>query len=453
MSKTYHIFIPEYVPLENKGEEAIIRGIGDVLFPEDKVEFHILDMEAKQYQLIDGLHVYPGTWFYARWRSQEFGLALNPQKIYASICSLLRNGLNIVFPSWLKIPQKPVRKTANLLRKIKADRAGNSEKVIALRQIMACDYLIAGHDGALNEYDCHIIDMMSDFGMKFGIFGTSMKPNVTNQTIIEIFRNTLERAEFIYCRNPIAYNWAKKHFSKLDIQLAPDPAFGMRPSKNDRIDDLIRHENLVEFFKKPVVMITSAEPAPIARHCFSGVSSRDGKINAHRDLLSSLVRHITETYEANVLFLPHAIGPGQELDDRLVAKDVLRRANLPTTRATILETEYPARILKALIGRAHILVAERIHSMIGATGVHTAFCCLGSKTDGRVRGIVGEMLGMEDVIYYLNSPKKGELCEYFDRSWKDMNSISTRLVEAYVTIDDALNKAATSIRKKLPIQE
>ena len=46
MKKSINIFVPEWVPLANKGEEAIVLGMADVLFPEQKVTIHLLDMKA-----------------------------------------------------------------------------------------------------------------------------------------------------------------------------------------------------------------------------------------------------------------------------------------------------------------------------------------------------------------------------------------------------------------------
>lgn len=449
MRKTYQIFVPEWVPLENKGEEAIIRGMADVLFPEGDAEFHILDMGAREYRFADGFHVYPGAWFYSSWRSQEFGLGLSLRKLYASSCSLLRNGLNKVAPNWVKIPQWPVKNTARLMRKIRAGSAIGNKKTEALKRILTCDYLIAGHDAALNEYDCHVIDMMRDFGMRFGVFGTSMRPAVKSPAIIDVFRNTLQRAEFIYCRNQIAVDWAAKHFPLLDIKLAPDPAFGMLPASKEKTSALIESEGLTKCFQKPVVMVTSAEPAPIARHCFSEAASPEGKLGAHRELLAALTRHAVNVHGANVLFLPHAIGPGPDLDDRRVARGILQRAGLPADRAMVLETELSARDLKGLMREAHVLVAERIHSMIGAVGVHTPFCCLGSKTDTRVRGIVGNMLNLEDVIYHLNSPCEKELFDHFDKIWRQRDKIRERLGETHARLDGELKRASETMRMKM----
>lgn len=79
MSKIYNILIPELVPLENKGEEAIVRGIADVIFPEGNYELHLFD-EIDEYKFKDGIHIYPVKWFISPWLNREFCLGFTKEK-------------------------------------------------------------------------------------------------------------------------------------------------------------------------------------------------------------------------------------------------------------------------------------------------------------------------------------------------------------------------------------
>ena len=47
--KKIQILCPEYVPLENKGEEAIIRGVVDVLNLDEGCTYHIVDNNSPKY--------------------------------------------------------------------------------------------------------------------------------------------------------------------------------------------------------------------------------------------------------------------------------------------------------------------------------------------------------------------------------------------------------------------
>ena len=94
------------MPLENKGEEAIIRGIIDVLFPEIDCEYHLVDNNSKTYYFSNGIHMHPGDLFFSDWRSREFELGFTKRQIYSSFCSLVRNGMNKFFPFWINTPHK-----------------------------------------------------------------------------------------------------------------------------------------------------------------------------------------------------------------------------------------------------------------------------------------------------------------------------------------------------------
>ena len=77
-SKTIQVFIPEVIPLENKGEEAILRGLEDVLFPGQSVHFHILAYNCRKPRATGNLTIYPNGWFYPRRVFREVYLSLNP---------------------------------------------------------------------------------------------------------------------------------------------------------------------------------------------------------------------------------------------------------------------------------------------------------------------------------------------------------------------------------------
>lgn len=447
MKSKIHIFCPEYVPLKNKGEEAIIRGVADVLFPEGNCDIHILDIEADEYTYHDGIHVYPSKWFISSWMNGEFGLGLSWEKTRGSAQSLLRNGLHKLWPSWVKIKCAPLNMTASQMKNLASGRPPVDEKERRLSQLLACDYIVAGHDGGLNERVCHIIDIMRDFGIPCGIFGLELSAPFKSRAIAEIHHDTLRHCHFFYCRTLATVQNIKSYFPEIQAELLPDPAFGMQPAQDDIIDNIINDEGLTSFFNKKVVMCTCCEPAPIARYCFENIKQPGAKLDAHRQLFAELIQYIVKNYNVNVLFLPHAMGPGKALDDRLIANDILKRANLPSERARLLTTECSARILKSFLKKAELLVAERIHSLIGATGVHTPFLCMGSNTDKRIHGIIINMLGMENEVYFLNRPSLTELKVKFNDIWERRAELKKHLIDKATKNKTDLDEAANIMRK------
>ena len=116
--------------------------------------------------------------------------------------------------------------------------------------------------------------------------------------------------------------------------------------------------------------------------------------------------YILEKTDANIVFLPHSIGPEKALDDRIVARSITRFMKDSSSRVFIIEDDISGRLLKYLIAQADLLIAERIHSIIGSVKVNTPFLAIGSSADTRIRGIVGTMLHAEKRTYLLDHPKK-----------------------------------------------
>jgi polysaccharide pyruvyl transferase WcaK-like protein len=441
-----HILIPELVPLANKGEEAIVRGIADVLFPAGDCELHLFD-EVEEYRFRDGIHVYPVKWFISPWLQREFGLGLTWEKMSASTCSLVRNGLHRVWPAWVSYPCRPLVRTSVGLTNLHGAGCESFGPVeAALSRLRNVDYLVAGHDGALNERVCQVIEVFRGLGKRFGVFGVELPSRFKSNEIVSIMGETLRNSEFFYARTSASAEVARRSFPGVRAEVLPDPAFGMKMATESEVDSVVRANDLERLFERPVVMCTTCEPPPIARHCFEGISGPRRKLEAHRQLLADLVSHVVQRYDANVLFLPHATGPGHALDDRVVASDVLRRSGIPESRGLVLQAALSARQLKGLIARAEFLIAERVHSMIGAVGAGTPFLCLGSNTDRRLAGIVRDMIGVGDSIYYLNKPSYASLAKHFDHSWEKRKQTGAHLEAKNEDFLFKLRSSATSIR-------
>lgn len=423
-SEVINIFVPEWVPLANKGEGAIVLGMADVLFPDKKVVLHLLDMEADIPYDEEGIQVYPGKWFYSDWRSREFGLGPSWEQLYSSGCSLLRNALNKLIPNWILVPQRPLAGIRKALQKYKAGEEPKNDVEKCLYTIFSCDYIVAGHNGGLDEYVCHTLNLFDEFGYKFGIFGSSLKPKLEDGPITRLFYKTIEKSEFTYVRNDIAFDWAKKYLQGLDVRLTPDPAFGMEPADDSEIEDVISRNDMAEFLEGPLIVLTTCEPAPIARKSFHEYDNPLKKLDVHRKLLADLVEHILNTTDARLVFLPHSLGPGQALDDRYVADQVLKKIDgYDRSRVMIMRDDINGKKLKTIIGKADLLIAERIHSIIGSVKVNTPFINLGSNSDFRVHGIVCKMLEAQKRTFFLDYPKRDELCGLFDGVWNNLKEV------------------------------
>jgi len=426
MLKTYHILVPELVPLENKGEEAIVRGIADVIFPDGNYELHLFD-EVGEYRFQNNIHVYPIKWFMSPWLNREFGLGFSYEKIRDSSQSLIRNLLHKIYPNWVRKKDNSLIGTMKELRKI-VNSNEVSNLFLGLENLTKVNYIIAGHDGAMDERVCHIIEELNSImHLPMGVFGIEFAQYFKSKAIVEEQNRVLQKSLFFYCRTKASKTVVNRYFPNINAKVSPDPAFGMIPSSEEEVDKYLEIKELLHLYEKPVIVCTTCETGPIARYCFEEEKTPGGRIDAHRTFYAELIKHIDKTYDVNILFLPHALGPGKALDDTLVAKDVISRVGETRNEVLLLNDDISAKLLKSIIGKSDFLIAERIHSMIGATGVNTPFLCLGSKTDRRIKGIIEDMVGAKENIFYLNNPLLSEAIKKFDIVWNNRNSESNRL--------------------------
>jgi len=436
-----NILIPELVPLKNKGEEAIVRGIGDVIFGNGKYELHLFD-DVDSYYFKDDIHVYPVKWFMSPWLNYEFGLGFSTEKIKHSFFSVIRNILHKIKPDWV------TRKEANLIKTFLDLNSCYDKEKQGLLNLSKVEYIVGGHDGAMDERVCHVIDEFQKYKyVPFGVFGVEFPQKFKSHYIVSEQKKVLKKAQFFYCRTQASFNVVKKYFPEIKAEVKPDPAFGMIPVKGEVVDDYLKSTQIECIFKKPVVVCTTCETGPIARHCFQSSNSPDLKLSAHRNFFASLIDYIVEKYDVNVLFLPHALGPGKALDDTYVAEEIIKKTTNKDS-LFLLKDDISAKLLKGIISKADFLIAERIHSMIGAVGVATPFMCLGSNTDRRIKGIISEMCESKEVIFYLNNPCIEDCKLKFDFLWQNANSEKQRLSEVSSKLFSEHSKASSFIKQE-----
>ena len=450
MLKTYHILVPELVPLENKGEEAIVRGIADVVFPDGNYEIHLFD-EVNAYRFQDGIHVYPVKWFMSPWLNREFGLGMSSEKIRDSFQSIVRNILHKATPNWVRKKDKALLVTMQELDRLFQSN-DKSKSHPGLENLIKLNYIIAGHDGAMDERVCHIIDETTKImNLPLGVFGIEFSQTFKSSAIVDEQQKVLKNSLFFYCRTEASKAVVDKNFPLIKSEVRPDPAFGMKPSNIDDVNLYLTDKGYIDLYQKPVIVCTTCETGPIARYCFQEETSPGARINAHREFYAELIKYVSETQDVNILFLPHALGPGKALDDTIVAKDVISRIGKTKNKILLLDDDISAKLLKGIIGKSDFLIAERIHSMIGATGVKTPFLCLGSNTDRRIKGIIDNMVGAGDNVCYMNKPSIQNTKEKFDYLWSNRKVESTRLSSITDEFLIAHKSAAKVIHKAFKI--
>lgn len=136
----------------------------------------------------------------------------------------------------------------------------------------------------------------------------------------------------------------------------------------------------------------------------------------------------------------------------MVASDIINRIGSTRNEVQLLKDDISAKLLKGIIKKSEFLIAERIHSMIGAVGVNTPFICLGSKTDRRIEGIISKMVGAKDSVYYMNNPDINEVYKRFDLLWENRVIEKDRLKNVSIDFQNRHYECANIIKKAFDIK-
>lgn len=446
---TVQILVPEYVPLENKGEEAIVRGMGDVVCPDGDYEIHLFDLVDK-YEFRDGIHIYPLKWFMYEWHKAEFGLDWNYERLMASAKSIVRNLLHKIVPGWVSFKTRILKQQMKLLRGL-SSKSINKSKFVGIENLLKVDIIIAGHDGGLDERVAQFVDeFLTIRDVPLWVFGVEFPNKFKSKYIPKEIEKTVSSAKAVLCRTEASRQSTLKYMPSLTPEVSPDPAFSMIPLERDQVIVALEKYGLSSAFDKGVICVSTCETGPIARYCFTEFKDPSARLEAHRQFLADVLSYAAKEFDKEIVFLPHALGPGNALNDIMVASAVKDKMSSDAkTRTHILNQDLSAKLLKGIIREADFMISERIHSMIGAIGVATPFLCLGSKTDRRVKGIITDFAGCGDQVVYMNEPNLEETLQVLNKVYLNRYKISDTLTEVGERFRGMHKKVGDAIRLDL----
>ena len=192
------ILIAEGVPLSNKGEEAIIRGIQDILFQDETIEIAVMDLCDEPCDKY-GIHVFPYQWLYpyARpLRAQTYNLPpLRQKEKLAKYISQVLMLFGYLGP---------------------AGRLFHFNKVemrSLVNYVNESDYIflvMMAHGVSRSKG----IDCFQTIRKKVGILGcgTSEPSSVLQKLIAHfMYKRAIKHSDFCYCRDDISQTILKKY--------------------------------------------------------------------------------------------------------------------------------------------------------------------------------------------------------------------------------------------------
>ena len=423
-----NIYIPEHIPSENKGEEAILQGIyqgfkdrGEEVSisifshtPEiDRINY------GKQFKIISGITFRPAP------GKPLSSRILEAVTIWSKHFSFLL--------MWYLLGKKCLY----------FFRGGNWKAYID------ADVILVGHDGVFSDINLLFALFARAIKKKTAIFGCGIKKfrfKITEKLASPL----ISKIHLIVLREKHGYEYLRSlGIAQNKIFLKPDPAFFLKQSDQTKLEEMLSKEGLKDI-ERPFIGAVAVKGSIIFNKCFEQVKNKNEKYNKHIELFARIIENVIEITSGQIFFIPHCIGPTAERDDRINARDIKRKVKEKYKKhVSLIENEYNAMVLKAFIKNMDFLISERTHALIGAASVGTPFLAITVKEDIRTHDIIGDTVGREDLIIDINDPNLDEIISKFKKKWESRNDIRNSLLKKADFINKECQNASSILANLL----
>ncbi|NLH42089.1 MAG: polysaccharide pyruvyl transferase family protein [Planctomycetes bacterium] len=377
MDDVLHILIADYVPIANKGEEAIVRGIEDMLSEGSPVALGLFD-DVPEVTVRGNVTAFPRDWVF---RFEGNSALFGRRRLLAQ--------------AWIA-----ARLRVGCYGSLKNLTPPGAEKCRPLREFFErARYVLVGHDGVFCVESCGVLRLAKRHGKRAGILGASTGIGGGRFYKAGLYRRALEESDFCVFREEHSCESMKQICRDPGkLQVAPDPAFAMHPDPPEAAREVLDRVDSYRQAKqagRPIVAVTALEKGRVYAGFRPDLPSQ-AKQETHAAYLASIIDALIAKYRAFALFLPHSIETSGS--DVVAARHVAEQMKSPRSDYAILDQDCGARLLKSIVGRCDFLVGERTHSLIAAASMGTPFAAMTNRRDTRTHGIIGKMCRCETQI-------------------------------------------------------
>lgn len=377
MDDTLHILIADYVPVANKGEEAIVRGIEDLLSEGSPVTMGLFD-DVPEVTVRGNVTAFPRDWVF-RFEGNSALSGRSRVLMQAWIALQLRAGVYGAMKNLIPVGASKCRQLQEFFERTR--------------------YVLVGHDGVFCVESCGILHLAKKQGKRAGIFGASTGIGGGRFYKAGLYRRAMEESDFCVFREEHSCQSMKHVCRDPDkLKVAPDPAFAMRPEPPEAAREFLERDECYHRARqagRPIVAVTALEKGRVYAG-FRPDLQGQAKQQAHAAYLAAILGALVARYGVFLLFLPHSVE--QSGNDIVAARHVVEEMKARPGDYTILEQDCGARLLKSIVGRCDFLVGERTHSLIAAVSMGTPFAAMTNRRDTRTHGIIGQMCRCEQQI-------------------------------------------------------
>ena len=430
------ILIPEDIPSHNKGEAALLYGMLESLRRLGSIEVNLFSLNPIEDKANYGNVV---KIFDAR--------GITPAHMISGQGSILKKGINYV-----------IFLGKNIAFLLLFKMIGKQALKIMRREIWSAyldaDLVIMGHDSFFAPlYHGPLLLLFKALHKPAVIYAATIIPpshagsSVKSKIAMWLTREALKKAALITLRERQTYEYLIQlglgdNASK--IHICADLAFLMPPVPKSRVTDILNNEGIAG--DGPMVgMAISMRKIDFAFPESGLLEDRRSKVLSQ---IVDVVNYITGMLKAKVVFVPHSIGPTRKLDDRIPARQIFEKAQ-HRDRITVMHKEYSPRELKGIAGAFDITVGMRLHFAIDAVCMAIPSILITHKGDFRCHGIMGDMLGLKEYLYNIESISAKELIPMIKKLWDNRLHVQDKLKETLPTLKDEALRNGQLVSKVL----
>jgi polysaccharide pyruvyl transferase WcaK-like protein len=398
------VLLPEDYPSHNKGEAALLHGVIESLKHLGAVHVSLFSMNPMD-----------DSTSYARYARVIDTTGITPGHMLDRSGTKTEKLMNYI-KFWIK------HLMFMALYVLLGDRTANLMRHPVWKAYLDTDIVLLSHDNCYAPlYHGPLTIMFKLLKKPVAIYGGTIMPRYSSPN--RLLRKTkdsinafiLNRVGMITLREEHSSAYLKRlslKAKRIPVRCYPDLAFLLRPVEEEEVDAILRKEGIPQ--DRPIIgmaisqrMLDMAYPGRIYQE----------RLERSIDAIVKVVDYVNIELAANILFMPHSIGPSQVLDDRIPA-DWCRARARHKENIFVLRSNYSAPQLKGLAAKLHMTLGTRLHFTIDAVSQGVPSLLITNKDDIRCHGIVGEMLGLKEYLYNIEEIESGTLIAIVQHMWK-----------------------------------
>ena len=348
------IFIAEQIPSLNKGEATILLGMLESFRTLGDVEVSLLSWhpEIDRARYSDRVKVIDGIKNLHLMRDFERSIII---RLFETI---------IVLPQYFSFMALYKLFGLNALKVMKKE---------IWKEYCESDVIIIGHDGRFTGlfgvipfsqiYDLFLAKVLK----KHIIIYAGSTETFENMLQRNIAKHISNKVNLLTLRDETSYiNLKNIGINMTHTHLTADVAYLLPPASPERVRKIMLQEKIYENDGPLIGMTVTRE---ICKLAFPDIKNVKLKYQKSIRLLSQVVDYLIDELNAMVIFIPHCIGPGKKLDDRVVANDICQLVKNKHS-VKVITKEYTPEELKGLIGQFDLFIGERLHSVVAAVSMY-----------------------------------------------------------------------------------